>query len=83
MKRLDTGGKPSTRFPPEGLVELTCRARSMPLSSYDILLRKSKFSKNHKKMSHFPNFTKILRLHLTLVWSSSSIDYYIIGRNFS
>ena len=29
---LEAGGKPSTRFPPEGLVELTCNVRSMQIS---------------------------------------------------
>ena len=32
---LEAGGKPSTRFPPEGLVELTCNARSMRMLSDD------------------------------------------------
>ena len=32
---LEAGGKPSTRFSPEGLVELTCRARSMGMLSYN------------------------------------------------
>ena len=38
---LEAGGKPSTRFPPEGLVELTCNARSMRMLAYVSLLERS------------------------------------------
>ena len=38
---LEAGGKPSTRFPPEGLVELTCHAKSMRILSCHFLSQKS------------------------------------------
>ena len=47
---LEAGGKPSTRFPPEGLVELTCHAKGMQMSSNEFLMEKSKFSKNLKNV---------------------------------
>ena len=45
---LEAGGKPSTWFPPERLVELTSHARRMPMSSDEFFIKKSKFSKNLK-----------------------------------
>ena len=36
---LEAGGKPSTWFPPEGLVELTCHARGMQMSLDDFLMK--------------------------------------------
>ena len=36
---LEAGGKPSTWFPPEGLVELTCHAKAMQMSSDDFLMK--------------------------------------------
>ena len=47
---LEAGGKPSTWFPPEGLVELTSHDRGMRMSSHDFLMRKSKFAKNSKNV---------------------------------
>ena len=47
---LEAGGKPSTWFPPEGLVELTCHARGMQMSSDGFLMEKLKFSKNSKNL---------------------------------
>ena len=47
---LEAGGKPSTRFPPEELVELTYNARGFPMLSDDFLVKKLKFSKNHKNV---------------------------------
>ena len=61
---LEAGGKPSTWFPPEELVELTGRVRSMGMSPNEFLMENSKFSKI-SKMSYFSNFTGKLRLHLT------------------
>ena len=43
---LEAGGKPSTWFPPERLVELTSHARSMGISSDEFLMKTLKFSKN-------------------------------------
>ena len=37
---LEAGGKPSTWFPPEGLVELTCHAKGMQMSSNKFLMEK-------------------------------------------
>ena len=39
-KLLEAGGKPSTWFPPEELVELTGNARGFPMLSDDFLMRK-------------------------------------------
>ena len=36
---LEAGGKPSTRFPPEGLVELTSHARSMGMYPDEFLIK--------------------------------------------
>ena len=47
---LEAGGKPSTWFPPEELVELTCHARGMQMSSDCFLMRKLKFSKNRQNL---------------------------------
>ena len=47
---LEAGGKPSTWFPPEGLVELTCHARGMPMPSNHFLMKKWKFSKISKNL---------------------------------
>ena len=46
---LEAGGKPSTWFPPEGLVELTCNARGFQMLSDDFLMEKFKFSKKLQK----------------------------------
>ena len=43
---LEAGGKPSTRFPPEGLVELTSHARRIKISSDKFPMKKFKISKN-------------------------------------
>ena len=56
---LEAGGKPSTRFPPEGLAELTCHARSMRMSSYGFLLIKWEISKNHENVT-FSRFCRKL-----------------------
>ena len=61
---LEAGGKPSTWFPPGGLVELTGRARSMGMSSDEFLMRNSTLSKNLKNII-FLKFTGKLRLHST------------------
>ena len=47
---LEAGGKPSTWFPPEGLVELTTHARCMQMYSNDFLMKNLKFSKIHKNI---------------------------------
>ena len=65
---LGAGGKPSTWFPPERLVELTSHARGMQMSSDKFVMKKSKFSKNlkndtflkfHRKLPVTFNFTLI------------------------
>ena len=40
LQALEAGGKPSTRFPPEGLVELTSHARSMGMYPDDFFIKK-------------------------------------------
>ena len=47
---ITTAGKPSTWFPPEELVELTCHAKGMQMSSNEFLMEKLKFSKNLKNV---------------------------------
>ena len=49
---LEAGGKPSTRFPPEGLVELTRNTRGSPMPSYDFLMKKLKNSKISKNLEN-------------------------------
>ena len=61
---VEAGGKPSTWFPPQRLVELTSHARRMQISSDDFLMKKLEFSKN-LKMSHFSNFSKTFPVHST------------------
>ena len=46
---LEAGGKPSTRLPPGGLVELTFNARSMRMISYGFLFENLEFRKIIKK----------------------------------
>ena len=48
--KLEAGGKPSTWFPPEELVELTSHARCMQMLSDEFPMKISKFSKNLKKI---------------------------------
>ena len=47
---LEAGGKPSTWFPPEGLVQLTSHARGMRMSSNHFLITKIEISKDHKNV---------------------------------
>ena len=46
---LEAGGKPSTWFPPEGLVELARHRRGMQMLSDEFLMKKFKFSKKSQK----------------------------------
>ena len=46
---LEAGGKPSTWFPPEGLVELTRKGIDIPIASDDFLPKKLKFLKKSQK----------------------------------
>ena len=48
---LEAGGKPSTWFPPEGLVELTGRSRGMRMSPDYFIIKNLKFRKNHKNVT--------------------------------
>ena len=74
---LEAGGKTSTRFPPERLVELTCHARSMRMLSNDFLLEKSKFSKNNDNVT-FPKFYQNLEVtfNKSLVEQTDRLSYH-------
>ena len=74
---LEAGGKPSTRFPPEGLVELHFHTRSMWTSSYDFLIEKSKFSKNHENVT-FSKFYQNLEVtfNISLVEQIDRLLYH-------
>ena len=61
---LEAGGKPSTWFPPERLVELTGNATAIVMSSDEFIIKIQNFRKI-SKISYFSNFTGKLRLHLT------------------
>ena len=66
LPRLGAGGKPSTWFPPEALVELICDPRAMRMLPDD-LMKKSKFSKNHKNvifLKFYQNFDVTFNLSL-------------------
>ena len=59
-KLLEAGGKPSTKFPPEGLVELTCNSRSTRIASYVF------YGKNQK-------FRKIIKCHISKFYRKLSV----------
>ena len=64
---LETGGKPSTWFPPSGLVELTSHARCMRMCSNHIFMKKMKFSKIHKNiifLKFYQNFEVTFNIDL-------------------
>ena len=65
---LEAGGKPSTWFPPEGLVELTGCARFMRRPSNDFLLKNVKFSKISKNIIFLKFHEKLpVTFNLTLI----------------
>ena len=65
---LEAGGKPSTWFPPEGLVELTGCARFMGRLSNDFLLRNIKFSETSKNIIFLKVYKKLpVTFNLTLI----------------
>ena len=65
---IEAGGKPSTWFPPEGLVELTCHAKGIQISSNEFLMEKLKFSKNLKNVIFLKFYRKLpVTFNLTLI----------------
>ena len=65
---LEAGGKPSTMFPPEGLVELTSRARNMKSLSDNSMMKNSKFSKIFKNVIFLKFHRKLpVTFNLTLI----------------
>ena len=64
---LEAGGKPSTWFPPEGLVELTCHARGMRMSQCAFIIEKWKISKNFKNLI-FLKFKQNLPVTFTITF---------------
>ena len=65
---LEAGGKPSTWFPPEGLVELTSHAISMQTSSDALMVKKLKFSKIFKNVIFLEFHRKLpVTFNLTLI----------------
>ena len=69
--KLEAGGKPSTRFPPERLVELPLSKRVKIIVFCDALHEKTKKTKI-VKISYFQGFMKNSPLHSTSLSSSKS-----------
>ena len=84
---LEAGGKPSTRFPPEGLVELPCLLLSILSSSNEIFPEKSKISKKNRKNQTFSKFWRNLPLtfDMTLLEQMNNriAPWFSFSMNFS
>ena len=77
---LEAGGKPSTWFPPERLVELTSHARGMKMLSDEFIIENSKFSKNLKNVIFLKFYRETaVTFNLTLIEQIDKWLYFQAG----